>query len=99
MGRALLTDLYELNMAASYLRRGMTGPATFSLFIRSLPNRWGFLVACGLEGCLRYLEDLAFTEEDLEYLRQEQGYPEEALEPFRRTIARQDQRPAPKSSR
>jgi nicotinate phosphoribosyltransferase len=82
MGRALHTDLYELNMAASYLRRDMTGSATFSLFIRRLPARWGFLVACGLEGCLRYLEDLAFTEEDLEYLRKEQGYPEEALEAF-----------------
>jgi hypothetical protein len=32
----LLTDLYELNMAASYLRRHMTGQATFSLFSHSL---------------------------------------------------------------
>ena len=32
MSAALVTDLYELNMAASYLRRGMVGPATFSLF-------------------------------------------------------------------
>ncbi len=31
MGTALITDLYELNMAASYLRRGMVGPAAFSL--------------------------------------------------------------------
>ena len=37
MSRALITDLYELNMAASYLRRGMVGPATFSLFVRTLP--------------------------------------------------------------
>jgi nicotinate phosphoribosyltransferase len=33
----LLTDLYELNMASSYLRRSLTGPATFSLFVRVLP--------------------------------------------------------------
>ena len=32
MPGGLLTDLYELNMAASYLRRSMTGQATFSLF-------------------------------------------------------------------
>jgi hypothetical protein len=32
---ALWTDLYELKMAVSYLRRAMTGPATFSLFVRS----------------------------------------------------------------
>ncbi len=33
MAGGLLTDLYELNMAASYLRRGMTGLATFSLLL------------------------------------------------------------------
>jgi nicotinate phosphoribosyltransferase len=84
MGLALQTDLYELTMAASYLRRGMTAPATFSLFVRRLPQRWGFLVACGLERCLDYLEALRFSDEDLDYLRREQGYPEEVVEHFRR---------------
>jgi nicotinate phosphoribosyltransferase len=84
MGLALQTDLYELTMAASYLRRGMTAPATFSLFVRRLPQRWGFLVACGLERCLDYLETLRFTDEDLDYLGREQGYPEEVVERFRR---------------
>ncbi len=32
----LVTDLYELTMAASYLREGMNGEATFSLFIRDI---------------------------------------------------------------
>ncbi|MGH2674920.1 MAG: nicotinate phosphoribosyltransferase [Actinomycetota bacterium] len=82
MGLPLLTDLYELNMAASYLRRGMTAPATFSLFVRNLPERWGFLVACGLEGCLEFLEGFRFTDEDLDYLRTEQRYPEATLEAF-----------------
>jgi len=44
----LLTDLYELNMAASYLRRGMTADATFSLYVRNVPDERGFLVAAGL---------------------------------------------------
>lgn len=83
MGRALLTDLYELNMAASYLKRGMTAPATFSLFVRNLPPRWGFLVACGLGRCLEYLESFRFQDQDIEYLRTEIGYPEETLEAFR----------------
>ena len=68
MPGALLTDLYELNMAASYLRRGMTAPATFSLYIRSLPADRGFLVSAGLEPCLQYLESFAFEDEDLGYL-------------------------------
>lgn len=83
MGSALLTDLYELNMAASYLRRGMTGPATFSLFIRDLPRGWGFLVACGLRRCLEFLDRLAFTAQDLEYLAREHGYPPDTLQAFR----------------
>ena len=83
MGRALLTDLYELNMAASYLRRGMTAPATFSLFVRNLPDRWGFLVACGLEHCLQYLESFRFTDEDLAYLRKDLGFPDESVDALR----------------
>jgi nicotinate phosphoribosyltransferase len=82
MGWALQTDLYELNMASSYLRRGMTAPATFSLFVRNLPEGWGFLVACGLDRCLEFLEGFRFTDRDLAYLRTEHGYPEATLEAF-----------------
>ncbi len=68
MGKALVTDFYELNMAASYLRHEMTGTATFSLFCRRLPESRGFLVAAGLEDSLSFLEEFAFDEADLEYL-------------------------------
>ena len=83
MGRALLTDLYELNMAASYLRRGMDEPATFSLFVRELPPTRGFLVAAGLDDCLRFLEELRFEAEDLDYLRTSLGFEERDVEAFR----------------
>ena len=82
MPGGLLTDLYELNMAASYLRRSMTGQATFSLFVRALPPGRGFLVAAGLADCLQFLEDFSFTPEDLSYLRQARGYREETLRAF-----------------
>lgn len=49
---ALWTGLYELKMAAIYLRRGMAGPATFSLFVRHLPPERGYLVAAGLADCI-----------------------------------------------
>jgi nicotinate phosphoribosyltransferase len=65
---ALLTDLYELNMAASYLRRGMTAAATFSLFVRNLPASRGFLVAAGVDECVDWLEQFGFEGPDLEYL-------------------------------
>lgn len=78
---ALLTDLYELNMAASYLRRGMVQDATFSLFIRRMPPDRGFLVAAGLEPCLEFLESLRFEQDELEHLAT-LGYDDETLEAF-----------------
>ena len=73
MPGGLLTDLYELNMAVSYLRRGMTGLATFSLFTRRLSAQRGFLVAAGLEDCLAFLEGFSFTAADLAWLAANQG--------------------------
>jgi nicotinate phosphoribosyltransferase len=67
---ALLTDLYELTMAAAYFDSNFRGPASFELFIRSLPPQRGFLIAAGLEQALHFLEDLRFKAEEVEYLRQ-----------------------------
>ncbi len=68
-------------MTASYLRRGMTEDATFSLFVRDLPPSRGFLVAAGLEDCLDYLETLAFEAEDLAWLRSH-GFSAQDVERF-----------------
>ena len=80
--RALWTDLYELNMAASYLRRGMDQPATFSLFVRRLPPSRGFLVAAGLADSLDFLEQLRFDAGELDYLRTIGGFDDDALAAF-----------------
>lgn len=80
---ALLTDLYELNMAASYLRRGMQQQATFSLFVRQLPETRGFLVAAGLEPALDFLENFRFSDDELTYLRDGLAFDDEILEAFR----------------
>src|SRR6266496_3643232 len=84
MTGALATDLYELNMAASYLRREMVGPATFSLFVRNLPPGRGFLVASGLEDCLAFLERFCFDEDELAWLGGTLGFDQPALDAFRR---------------
>ncbi|MBI4340641.1 MAG: nicotinate phosphoribosyltransferase [Chloroflexi bacterium] len=55
-------------MAQSYLREGMHGEATFSLFARTLPPGRAYLVAAGLEDVLRYLQGLRFSPIDLDYL-------------------------------
>jgi nicotinate phosphoribosyltransferase len=64
----LLTDLYELTMAASYFENGMADPATFSLFIRKYPPGRAYFVAAGLEDFLDYAANFQFSESDLAYL-------------------------------
>ena len=66
---ALITDLYELTMAQSYLEHGKTGKAVFSLFVRRLPENRNFLVACGLETLMKSLENFKFGDRELKYLK------------------------------
>ncbi len=65
---ALLTDLYQLTMLQAYWRQGMDREATFSLFFRRLPPARNYLLACGLDAVLRYLETLRFDGDSLAYL-------------------------------
>lgn len=65
----LLTDLYELTMAAGYIETGFEARATFELFVRALPARRNYLIAAGLEQALDFLENVHFTREEVAYLR------------------------------
>jgi nicotinate phosphoribosyltransferase len=65
---ALLTDLYELTMAQAYLEEGMSEQAVFSLFVRRLPKRRNYLLACGLDDVLAFLETFRFDAPALAYL-------------------------------
>jgi nicotinate phosphoribosyltransferase len=68
--RALLTDLYELTMAAGYLEEGKgTDTATFDLYFRHNPFRGGYAVAAGLEDAVRAILEMRFSREDIDYLR------------------------------
>jgi nicotinic acid phosphoribosyltransferase len=65
---ALLTDLYELTMLQAYFEEQMSDIAVFSLFVRRLPERRNFLLTCGLDEVLGFLETFRFDEAALEYL-------------------------------
>ena len=65
---ALFVDLYELTMSASYHAHDLDQPATFDLFARDLPPGRGYLVSCGLDAALDYLERLHFDDAAVEYL-------------------------------
>ena len=65
----LLTDLYELTMAAGYVQTHFEARATFELFARHLPARRNYLVAAGLEQAVEFLENVRFTTEEIDFLR------------------------------
>jgi nicotinate phosphoribosyltransferase len=70
MPHGLLTDFYELTMAAGYFEAGKARQrATFELFIRQLPPRRNFVLAAGLAQAVEYLLDLRFTSAEIAYLR------------------------------
>jgi nicotinate phosphoribosyltransferase len=68
---SLLTDLYELTMMACYTGEGLSEkPASFELFVRHLPDGFGYLIVMGLAQVLDYLTKLHFTPSQLTALRQ-----------------------------
>jgi len=71
----LLTDLYQLTMAAGYHLAGKTGDrAVFELFLRRLPPNRNFMVAAGLQQAVDYLLNLSFGEEEVRYLKELQQF-------------------------
>lgn len=67
---SLLTDLYQLTMAACYVGEEMDRrPASFELFVRKLPQDFGYLVAAGLEQALNYLQSLRFSADQIQELQ------------------------------
>ena len=71
MNYTLLCDFYELTMGNGYFQtEGYADQICyFDVFFRTVPDGGGFAIAAGLEQVIDYIENLKFTEEDIEYLR------------------------------
>ena len=66
----LLTDLYQLTMAAAAWRVGRQGQeGVFSLFFRNKPFGGGYALACGVGDAVEWLARARFEKDDVEYLR------------------------------
>lgn len=76
---SLFTDFYELTMCASYFDNKNFEPATFDLFMRRLPENRSYILFAGLEQCLRYLQNIKFTDAHLAYLKT-QGFKSDFLD-------------------
>ena len=76
----MLTDFYELTMAGGYFEEGMKDMiATFDMFYRRNPDKGGFAIMAGLEQVVEYLQNLKFTDEDIDFLRSKGIFGEDFL--------------------
>lgn len=78
--KTMLTDHYQLTMNASYFDNKKDDPAIFDLFIRKLPQYWGYFIANGIEEAIDYATDIKFSAEDIEYLRSQGQFKDDFLE-------------------
>ncbi len=77
----LLTDFYQLTMMQGYyIKNKHTQLTVFDMFFRKNPDKNSFSIFCGVEELVTYIENLKFTDEDIEYLRSLNTFNEEFLE-------------------
>ena len=77
----MLCDFYELTMGNGYFENGYKDRICyFDVFFRQCPDKGGFAIAAGLEQIIHYIQDLHFSPEDIEYLRNRNLFSEEFLE-------------------
>ena len=77
----LLLDFYELTMANGYFQSSKRNVISyFDVFFRSVPDGGGFAIAAGLEQIIDYIENLHFSDEDIDFLRGKGIFSEEFLE-------------------
>ena len=65
----MIMDLYELTMANGVWGSDMRDTVTyFDMFFRRIPDKGGYAIMAGLEQLIEYMNNLKFSEEDIEYL-------------------------------
>ena len=65
----MIMDLYELTMANGVWGSDMRDTVTyFDMFFRRITDKGGYAIMAGLEQLIEYMNNLKFSEEDIEYL-------------------------------
>lgn len=77
----MVMDFYEMTMSNGYFRDEVKDTqVVFDVFYRKNPDNGGFAIFAGLEQIVDYIENLKFSDEDIEYLREQNMFCEEFLE-------------------
>ncbi|MBE6940446.1 MAG: nicotinate phosphoribosyltransferase [Ruminococcaceae bacterium] len=81
LNMTMLFDFYEMTMSNGYFQNGYKDRITyFDVFFRRVPDKGGFAIAAGLEQLIDYIENLHFSQEDIDYLRGRNLFSEEFLQ-------------------
>ncbi|NLK94990.1 MAG: nicotinate phosphoribosyltransferase [Clostridiales bacterium] len=77
----MLVDFYELTMGKGYFDNNLKDKiAYFDMFFRRIPDGGGYCIMAGVEQLIEYLNNLTFTEDDINYLRNKNVFSEEFLD-------------------
>lgn len=80
----MLTDFYEITMANGFFVAGQGEKIVyFDMFFRTIPDDGGLAIMAGVEQVINYMKHLAFTEEDLTFLREKKMFDEQFLDYLR----------------
>ncbi len=67
---SMLCDFYQLTMGNGYYKtKHAERIAYFDMFFRRVPDGGGYAIAAGLEQVISYINNLHFSEEDIDFLR------------------------------
>ena len=75
----LIADFYEFTMSNGYFQKNMQEIAYFDVFFRKVPDNGGYAIMAGLEQIIEFVKDMHFTDDDIEYLRNQNLFSEEYL--------------------
>jgi nicotinate phosphoribosyltransferase len=80
---SLLTDISEVTMLRACFGADINETAVFEFAVHSLPPGRNFLIAAGLEQVLEFLEELHFTDCEIEWLERTRRFPSGFLQSLR----------------
>ena len=81
---SMLVDFYEITISNGYFQSGYDHQiAVFDMFFRKIPDDGGFALFAGLEQLIGYLNQLSFSDEDIEYLRTKRLFSDDFLKYLR----------------
>lgn len=77
----MLLDFYELTMGNGYFQNNLKDKiAYFDMFFRRIPDKGGYSITAGLEQLIEYIQNLKFTDEDIEFLKSKDIFSENFLD-------------------